>query len=811
MKTKTTYLAVWLGLFCVCLCFQTAFSQSQISGLVQETNQQALPGASVLLLNAADSSLVKGRLSAVNGAFRFEDISAGSYLLRVTMLGFADYQSTPFMIGETAENKTWPPISLSEGSTQINEVRIVAKKPLYEQKIDRMVINVANSSVNAGGNALQVLQRSPGVLVNKQSNSISMSGKSGVIIMINGKISRMPPDAILSMLEGMNADNIERIELIHTPPASFDAEGSAGIVNIVLKQSADEGLNGNYSVNAGYGKREKYGAGLNLNFRRKKVNLFGSYSYQFDHNPQVFQNYRGIYRDNNFLETDGSSKRAPDLSNQNVRFGADFQITPKTVVGFVGTYFERYWNMDAMSNIDNKINGAIDYKVLMHTKEINRWNSTTGNVNLAHQFSKTKSLSVDADYVYYKIHNPSNYDIQNVHSDGSTDDEKLKRISKETPIQIGVLKADYTQTIGKETQFEAGIKGARSLFDNDVRVEDRILENWIADPALTSRFKLNENVAAAYSSISFKQNAKTDFKLGLRYEYTSTNLGSVEQPNVVDRKYGSWFPSLFVSRKISENQQLNLSYSRRIARPGFTQLAPYLIFYDPSTVQGGNPSLQPSFIHAVRSDYRYKVLSVTVEYNRESPSIRDVPIVDVANNSHVLRPENIGITHTAYAMLNAPWQPTKWWEMQSTLFLVSQFFDAKFEGENLKIHSRFAGFNSTQSIKLPQKVSLEISGNFITSNRWGIFSYKSNGSLNIGLQKEFGPRWGKLNFNVNDIFASNNWYGTADQPELNVLVRSNYLQAERTFMLTWTNKFGNSKLKDARQRANGAAEEMRRL
>lgn len=791
--------------------FSGIFGQVQISGSISDKNQQPLPGASVLLLNNTDSTLVKGQISENDGSFRLTEIPAGSYFLRVTMLGYEDYLSAAMNITSADANKTLPAVVLTEFSTQIAEVQVVAKKPFFEQKIDRMVINVANSSVNAGSNALQVLQRSPGVLVNKQSNMISMSGKNGVLIMINGKINRMPPDAVISMLEGMSADNIERIELIHTPPASFDAEGNAGIINIVLKQSAEAGLNGNYFINAGYGKREKYGAGMSFNYRQKKINFFGNYSYQFDHNPQVFTNYRGIYRDGDFIETDGYSDRSPDLDIQDARAGVDFQVTPKTVVGVVGTYFDRYWDMDAVNDISYKTNGVTDSSIVMTTKEINRWNSYTGNLNFSHQFKPSQTLSFDADYIYYQIHNPSDYDILTSYENGNSSSEAKLRVSKENPIQIGVAKADYAQHFGKNIDFETGIKGSRSLFDNDVRVENLVQNDWISDASLTSRFKLTEDVLAAYSTVSFKINDKTDMKLGLRYEYTNTNLGSAEEPDIVDRQYGSWFPSVFISRKFSETKSLNLSFSRRIARPGFTQLAPYLIFYDPSTVQNGNPYLQPAFINAARADFRIKTVSLTVEYNYESPSIRDLPFVDVERNYQILRPENNGVTQTAYAMVNFPWQPFKWWDMQNTAFVATQFFDINYENQPLKLSSRFVGLNSTQSFTLPKKFSIEVSGGFITDNQYGVTKYKGNGQLSLGIQKELGPRWGKLNFSISDIFASNNWYGITDQPELNVLVKNSYQQAERVFKLTWTNKFGNAQLKEARQREGGASEERRRL
>ena len=793
------------------LCLQPLFAQSsQLNGKIVDTQDQPLLGASVLLLNAADSSLAKGNISNDDGSFRLDEINAGNYLLRVTMVGYADYQSTLLAL-ESSGSKNLPAVVLEEMAVEMATVQVVGKRPLYEQKIDRMMINVAASSVNAGGNALEVLQRSPGVLVNKQSNSIAMSGKQGVIILVNGKISPLPPDAIISMLEGMNADNIERIELIHTPPASFDAQGSAGIINIVLKQSADAGLNGGYSINGGYGKREKYGAGLNLNFRKGKLNLFGNYSYQFDHNPQVFTNYRGILRDGKFIETDGSSDRSPDLDNQNGRFGADFQLTPKTVVGVVGNYFNRYWDMDAENQIFHSTDQVLDSTTRMFTHEINQWNSLAGNFNVSHKFTDQQTLSFDADYIYYKIHNPSEYRFHTEQPDGSLGLEQQLRVGKETPIKIAVAKADYTQTFGKETQLEAGLKAAKSLFDNDVRVESLMQDDWMADSLLTSRYKLTEDIAAAYGSLSFKLNEKTDVKIGLRYEYTSTTLGAKGEAAVVDRSYGSFFPSVFLLRKINDSQSINLSYSRRIFRPGFTQLAPYLIFFDPSTLQGGNPSLQPAFVHAIRTDYRYKIFNLTMEYNLETESIRDLPHVDVANNTSFLFPENNGKTHTAYAMLNFPLQPTPWWDMQTTAFVAYQLFYTEYEGTELKIPSKFVGFNSNHSFRLPLHFSLEISGQYVTANNSGVTKYKSNGQLNAGLQKDLGETWGKLSFNVTDIFVTNNYFGTADQPELNLLVKNSFEQAERVFMLTWSNKFGNKKLRDARERSGGADEERRRL
>jgi hypothetical protein len=789
----------------------TIDAQETVSGKVIESNQSSVPGATILLLHAKDSLLAKGQLSGPAGTYKIEGIEPGNYFLQISAIGFETWVSAPMQFEEGTPAKEVGQIVLASKTAQLKEVQVVAKTPLFTQKVDRLQINVASSSVNAGSNALAVLQRSPGVIVNRQSNSISMSGKFGVIILINGKVSRMPQDAIKQMLESMGADNIERIELIHTPPANFDADGLAGIINVVLKQSPDEGLNGSYSLSGGYGKREKAGAGMNFNYRKNIVNLYGSYDYKFNHNPQVFTNGRSFTRDGKLVKTDGSSTRKPDLHLQNARVGADFQLSKKTVIGVVGGFFDRYWDMHANNIIDITSDGNLDSRVDMYTREINGWRSFSSNANITHEFTADQKLSFDIDYVNYTINNPSDYQITTTDNVQGTAKKDELRVRKRTPIRLGVAKLDYNRTLKKNVQFEIGAKATRSLFDNDVQVENLVAQNWQIDPTLTSLFGLKEDVLAGYTTFSFKLNTKTDVKAGVRYEHTDTYLGEEGKQPAVDRSYGNFFPSFYVSRIINESQSLNLSYSRRIWRPGFTQLAPYLIFYDPNTVTTGNPALQPGYVHAFRMDYRIKSVSITAEHNFESPSIRDLPFVNESTNQQTTYPENNGNTRTSFFVLGLPWQPKKWWQTQNNFYAVHQLHKTIYAGTSFLNPNYFAGFNSNHTITLPHAWSLEVNGDFTSKTRQGITTFRPYGTLNFSVQKRFGDKWGNLTFNVTDALQSANWYGTTKAESLDLFVKTGYIQAERTFMLTWTNKFGNKRLKDARNRATGASEEMRRL
>jgi hypothetical protein len=226
-------------------------------------------------MNAKDSTYVTGVTTSSDGKFEVSTKESGSFVLSISMIGYTTFYSEGFFLNKENTTKTFSKIILKEGGVELNVLEITAEKPLFERKIDRTVINLENRVVTAGANALEVLERAPTIIVDRNSNSISMLGKEGVNVMINGRLSYMPSDALMQFLEGMSADNIISIELITTPPARFDAEGNAGYINIVLKNNPNDGLNGNYSLTGGYGRGEIINGSLNFNYRKNRINLFG--------------------------------------------------------------------------------------------------------------------------------------------------------------------------------------------------------------------------------------------------------------------------------------------------------------------------------------------------------------------------------------------------------------------------------------------------------------------------------------------------------------------------------------------------------
>ena len=793
------------------LCHEN-IAQSRVSGKVSDVNGAPLGFANILLQSAADSSFIKGEIALDDGTYTFKNVQPGEYFCEISMVGYPEEFTEIFQITGKSDVIDLGTVMLDESLT-LQTVEIIAKRAFLEQKIDRMVVNVSNSITNAGGNALQVLQRSPGVQINRMTKSISLVGKEGVIIMINGKISRIPQDAVVQMLEGMNSDNIDRIELIHTPPANFEAEGNAGIINIVLKSTGDEGLNGTYSLNAGRGRGNKYGGSVNFNFRKKATNLFGGYDRNYNLNPQVFTNYRGVYQGTDFLETDTRSDRPhTPTTGQNIRLGADFQLTKNTVLGVLTTFLDRDWYMEAVNHASYYKNGILESKITMPNTETNHARSYTGNINLTHKFSENQTLNFDADWVSYKINNPSQYDVNSIKASGIPESQYSLRIDKKTPIRIGVLKMDYTIDITKDIKLETGVKYTETGFHNDVIVDSSgVSQNYINLKEYTSFSTLDENVVGTFATFSAKLSDKTDIKGGLRYEYTNTNLSAVDEPNIVDRHYPSWFPSIFINHKITDKNSINLSYSRRITRPGLMQMAAFLVFSDPTTLLGGNPAIQPSFTNALKMDLTHNSMRLGLSYSIEKDPIGTVPSVNAQTNRQVNTWQNLIDTKIANANVYIPLHPVNGWDISSNIFANQATINFKLEGKPFQVQNFNYGFSMNNTIKLAESYTLEVSGNYNSPSYWGVTKWNATGSLDIGVQKKLGDHWGDLRFTASDIFLSSNWYGSTNQPDVNLLVDLSFRFAERVFMVSWTNTFGNSKLKSSRSRQTGSAEEVRRI
>lgn len=802
---KNIYLLVVLLLTC------SVYSQNRysVSGKLVDDTSEGIPFANVLLLQPNDSTLVKGTLTTELGTYEFTNIQEGEYVIQGSFVGYQTANSEVFTL---SENKIMPTITLSEGET-LSEVVVVAEKPLFSQKVDRLVINVESSIVSAGGSALEILERSPGVTVNRQNSNISVVGKDGVVVMINGKVSYVPTSSLVQFLEGMSADNIKSIELITTPPANFDAEGNAGFINIVLKESADIGLNGSYSFSAGVGEGELTTSNsLSFNYRKDKLNLFGSYSYALDKRPQVFTFLRDFSRNDTVFTTSTITDRAPRQRNHNLRVGIDVDISEKTVMGFLLSAFDNRWSMDAFNKSIDSENGTPVGFVTLVNDEINRLQHFGANYNIKHNFNEDTYLSFDLDYLFYEFDNPTNYVNSFFDANNNPNGTELTQSRKNTPINTWVGKLDFSKKINDSWKYEAGIKGTTSKFENDVSVAFEENGQFITDPDFTNFSELDEQIYAGYIASEYTIDEKTTAKAGLRYEFTDSKLDVSNQGTVVDREFGKLFPSAFVNRKFTEDLSMNLSYTRRITRPTFNDLAPFVIFIDPNTFISGNASLQPAISDAYKYDINYKSYFLSFQYTHEDNSISGFqPFIDPETGRLIVEAANLDYTNTFSIVAGFPLKIAPWFRTQNNLSFIKQNLRTFYNNSPIEIEVDNFRANSTFSFKLSDTFSAELSGFYNSPSLSGLRKSVEVYGINFGLQKKFGDRWGTLKFSINDVFDTVIFKENTYLPDENINIDSSFDFVVRTFSVTYSRSFGNSKLKSERKRETGSEDERRRV
>ena len=810
---KQIFLCLAIVCFFVSASQQLA-AQSVVHGVIKDAAEKPVEFANILLLKIADSTLVKGMITDGSGKYSFENIASGRYLLSATYTGMTQAYSPAFEIREDKKNIEMVAIHLQHAEVKLNEVKLDTKKPMFEQKIDRMVINVKNSITSAGGTALDVLEKSPGVTVNKQSNTIAINGKNGVVVMINGKINYMPMEALVQLLAGISAGNIEKIELITTPPAKYDAEGNAGYINIVLINNPNAGANGSYFLTAGYGKKELGAGGINFNYRTAKINLYGNYNFNYDHSIQNGAGFTQLTKSGNIVTNTSFSNRDAIRQVHNIRVGLDYQVDSSTIIGVLISGYDNHWKMVADNGATVRQNGTLDTTINTVDNEINHWQNIMTNLNFQHTFKPGQVLYFDANYIYYKDNNPNGY--SNVYYKGASEflfKENIKS-GKITPINIKVLSMDYTMPLGKKINIEAGAKVSLSKFTNDVYVQNLKQGLWITDSNLSANYLLKENIGAAYTSFTMDVNKKITMKAGLRYEYTYSNLATATAINIVNRKYGQLFPTFYISQRLNDDNSVNFSYSRRITRPTFNDLAPFTIFFDPKTFFTGNPALQPAIANTVQASYILKNFIFSLSYTHEDNTIESFQTqrIDTINNMLYLSAKNFKYEQFVTASFSLPITITKWWTMQNNINFDWKQVNTIYNNAPVQLAVYDYNINSTQHFNLPKDFSIELTGFYISSSYFGTAKLKPLYQVDAGLQKKFRNKKDNLRFTANDMFnTGTNYRFVEDLPIAGTILSGNLNFGMIAYKLTYTHNFGNKSLKGKRDRSTGAEDELNRV
>jgi hypothetical protein len=784
-------------------------SQAVITGTVIEEDGSSLPGANVLLLQPSDTSLVKGTVTDNAGYYELNNIDPGWYLLSVSVIGFQRHVTAPFETGQ--DPIPFETITLQASLEEMDEVDVTARRPLFEQEIDRLVVNVQRSITSSGSSVLQVLEKSPGVQVNRQSNTLSMSGKSGVRVMINDKFVQLPIDAVVQMLDGMSAANIDQIELITTPPARYEAEGDAGIIHIKMQQFTELGTTGMVGGNLGYNQAETLGGNVNISRRGNKLAMYFDYSIHYDRTETNWINERFLPTDGFIGEVSSDNIRKPATGVQNARAGMEYQIGSNTTAGLLLTGYQRLWKTRDLSDNIARFSPTSSLSTEMSVRETNRWNNGLVNMSLDHAFDENKTLNFDVDYLYFKNDNPSFYENRFIEGDNTLLNRERIDVTKETPINIWVSKLDYRQALSDKFTMETGVKGSLSEFSNRVGVSDLVNNVWVENDTFTQVADLSERTAAGYLSGNWTPAENLRINTGLRFEYTDRFLSTPETPGLVDVQDGYFFPSLFIQKNMQNEKSVGFSYARRITRPTFNDLAPFVFFVDPNTFLSGNSDLEPAISDALKLDYTHKQWLISLQYSYTKDAIAPFqPVLNESTNEQTFSTQNLSYFQTYAINASFPLFFAPWWELRTNLSGNYQVFRTAHYDENPTQNTYVFTANITNTIDLPREFSFEVSGFYQSKSVWGIMEMRPLGSLNAGVQKRIASGRGMLRLSANDILQTNVWNGITDLPSANLDSQFIYDFKERNVQLTFTWNFGNNKIKSV-DVSTGSEEEQSRV
>lgn len=805
-----TYLLFFTVMFFVSVA---AFARDgKISGKAKDAEGNALQGANVILLDADSNRLVKGEITNADGQFVLAEILDGAYMVKISLLGYETYQSGKQVV--TSNNTDLGDVLMKRKAGTLKEVSVKGQKPLIEIKADKLVVNVENSIVNAGSSVLEVLSRSPGVRVD-QNDNVSLKGRQGVLILIDGKRTAVAGSDLANVLKSMSSSTVDQIEIITNPSAMYDAAGTAGIINIKTKRDKRMGLNG--SVNSFYaqGVYAKAGGGFNLNYRNKKWTITTGYNYAYRKGFNHLTLYRSFFANDTFQNAyDQDNNTIFNVYSHSGNLSVDYALSKRTVVGVMASTSPTNFDINRKSYAKVIASDrSLQSYFVTDNKADNSLDNYSANLNLRHSFDSTgKDLSVDVDYSHYHSKRPQDYVTR--YLDVRGDDYRPKYFLSgdlDGKTTIRSAKADYVHPLKNGLRLETGIKSSYVTQDINAQFFDYSSGAYIFDSNKSNHFIYNENINAVYINAN-KDWEKWGTQIGLRGEQTIAKGEQKVYGQTFTRNYAQLFPSFAVQRHIDKQNDLGLTMSRRITRPNYEQLNPFKNFLDPSTYASGYPYLQPELVYNVELSHTFKQKFVTSflysYYDR--PITEVIQPSDDTNQKRVTVQTTKNLTSQSYYALSGTYQFQffKWW-MNSSHF---NCYYTKFRGDiaNSILNSDrvTADFNITNSFILPKDWSAELSMFYQTKQLYGYMTIDPLWSLNAGIQKNLFNKIATLKLSVTDIFWRS--YPRAVSVYTDYTERFKAQRETRQLQLTFNYRFGKKTVAPIRRRTGGAEDEKRR-
>lgn len=756
--------------------------------VVDELSGEGLEYATVSLSKTSDSSLVAGGITDGKGKFSLEAPRKGTYFLTISFIGYLEKTVEGIAASDDDQAITLGNIRISADNEQLDMVEVTAEKSTISMQLDKRVFTVGKDLTSSGTNGSEVLENIPSVEVDVDGN-VSLRGSGNVRILIDGKPSGLVGTSSADALRFLQADQIERVEIITNPSARYDAEGDAGIINIILKKDKKQGLNGSVTANVGY--PHNYGGGFNLNYRTKHVNLFGGATINYRERPGNGLYYQRNYNNDSLpaYETDREHTRSD--FGQTVRLGSEFYWNNFNTLTISGSFRYSdglntanliYRDLDLAGNTLNSTNRDEEETEIDRNWETEvRYDRTFKKKDQTFSASAKWILSEDREFG----------DIMQTSLSEPTIFQRTRNTEDETNY---LLQMDYVHPFGTGFRFETGTRNTFRTITNNYSVEEQdINSEWELLPGFNDDFNYQENVYAAYAILGAKHGAFS-WQAGLRTEYTDISISSRVLDATTDKNYIGFFPSAHLSYELNENNTFQVSYSRRLSRPNFRWLLPFSSYSDARNFRGGNPDLDPVYTHSIELGYLKYWESgsflTSVYYRHNNNNIERISLQQDEETTITI-PVNLSTEQSTGLELTLTQDLFKWWNINAGVNLFYQTTDGEYEGQDLSAETFSAMGRVNSKWKLPKSISLQASVRYHAPRNTSQGRNKGMAMLDLAASVDLWQGKGVLSLNVRDVFNTRRWRSIVETDQF--YRETEFQWASRQATLSFTYYFGQQK------------------
>ena len=809
INRKTTFMRK-LFLF-IATVITLASNAQQISGFAKDTDGKPLNGATVSLLKDTGRAILKYTVTKNDGTYLFDNVGSGKYRVSASHVGFTAVVSPVF--ASNGENTSAPEVKLAKASGQMNNVTVTATKPIVEVKADKTILNVEGTINSVGSDALELLRKSPGVLVDKDEN-LSVNGKNGIQVYVDGRPTPLSGQDLANYLKSIQSSNIEAIEIITNPSAKYEAAGNAGIINIRLKKNKSLGTNGSVNAGVNVGVYPKYNTGITFNHRNKNVNIFGTYGFNEGNNRNTMSLYRTTL--DSLFDQHGHMKMK-NVSH-NYKAGLDYFIDKKNVLGVMvnGNFSDPTLSNYSRTVISYIPTNTVARILIADNKSKMKRNNLNLNLNYSYTGADGKSLTINADHGDY--YNNTNQYQPNFYYDPTgqilTNSEIIRTISP-TNIYINSVKVDWEQNF-KKGKLSYGGKTAFVKTDNDFQNYDVLGSTETLNTDKSNVFDYKENINAGYVNYN-RQLKGLMIQAGVRVENTVSKglssgiIDNTKWEQSINRNYTDVFPSAAITFNKNPMSQLGISYSKRIDRPGYQDLNPFEFRLDAYTFQKGNIDLKPQYTNSVGISHTYKYrLTTSLNYSHVNNMFAQW-IDTIQKSKAFVTKKNLATQDIVSFNISYPYQ-YKSYMVFANLSSNYAMYKADF-GPGRKVDQNAFGltFYAQNSLKFGKTKTWtgELTGFYVAPTiQQGAFRSNALWSVDGGISKQLWKNKATIKASYSDLF--NSLHFTGKQEFAGQLTRVKARWESQQFKLNFVYRFGSNQIKAARNRSIGAEDETKR-